>query len=420
MIRIFLCAAACLLALSTARSQGLLAIGPKSGTEGAWPWTASISSLVGWDSNPFATPKSSNGGNSSSDQGTFYMQNDVSLTYSSVDRINHLNLTVDYSNVWYADVPPGTDHFSNDWKISANYLRQETRRVTISDSLYLAHQTQPDFSVGLTLNRPTNGSLVGYNNLSLTYALSPALSVVTSYSLTGVQYDDDTFQGEDFVENLFSEQLRYLASRRSTLTFSLRYSILDYSHNPDASSKTFFVLTGIEHQFSRFLQGSLTAGAQFREYDGPLGSTSAPYVEASLNYNMGKNASWRWYASLGLNDTGSAGTQSGYSYSTGLSFQQKLAARLTLNIALSEQWVDYSKGTPALAPGFPPTAIDVPNLPTLSDNQQTFSGSVSLSYALWRNVSLTAGYSFTSVSGESVTVAAYDRHQVTLGLSATF
>jgi hypothetical protein len=433
-MKIVVCIALFVFSFGVARGQGLLSIGPEMQTEGEWPWTLSISSQIGWDSNPFATPSNSTTApvpssspsappaaaeKSSSSQGTGTLQGDVSLTYATGGRSNHFNLAADYSALLYAKVPPGSQDFSNNWKVSADYSRKESELVSISDSLYLAHQTQPDFAVGLTLNRPTNGSFVAYNNLSLSYSLSRVLSLVTSYTLTGVRYDDQAFQSEDYVEHIIGEQLRYMMTRRTTGTLSLRYEISDYSHMPTTSSNTEFVLLGMDHQFSRWLQGTISAGMEFRKYNGPLGSVTAPDVEASLSYRMGKNTTWRWYASLGLNDTGSAGTQSGYSYQTGLSLSQQLAPRLTMSISLSGGWTDYSRG---FAPQVP--VAPIPGIPVSAAQpdqiQATYGASLNFSYQLYKNVSLTASYSYTDVTGQSALVAAYDRQQVTLGLSASF
>jgi hypothetical protein len=128
---------------------------------------------------------------------------------------------------------------------------------------------------------------------------------------------------------------------------------------------------------------------------------------------------WRWYANLGLNDTGNAGMQNGYSYRTGLTVQEQLTPRLALNISLNYQWTNYS-GNATSQPGStaltPESSVAVPN----NSNQQTISASANLSYLLWKNVSLTAGYFFTDVTGATRVVSAYERQQITMGMSATF
>jgi hypothetical protein len=397
-----------ILAAPAVRAQGLLSIGPPIETEVKSPWTIKLSSQAGWDTNPGGT---SSGnllavpGTAASNQGSASLQNDISLTYAASDRINHLELSADYSNLWYADPGPGVESFTNNWKLSAAYSRTENRRWTISDTFYLAHQTQPDFSVGLTLNRPTNGSLVFFNSASASYALSSVLTLVSSYNITDVRYDDAVFQTEDYFDNLFSEQLRLQMSRRTAGSVSVRYDITNYDQNPDANSHTVFALAGMDHRFSRFLQGSLDAGAEIRTYDGPLGNSTTPYLDASLNYQSGKSSTWRWYANVGQNATGSSGTQNGLAYTTGLSYQRQITALLSLNVAVNYQWTAFSGG-PALGAG--------------DDNQQTVSASANLSYALWRNVSLTAGYTYTDVTGSTALVNAYQRQQFTLGLTATF
>jgi len=388
------------LVCTSASAQGLLSLGQHFEIEGFKPWTASLSSQVGWDSNPGASSQDGN-----DDKGSAYLQNDVTLGYTLKNQTDQIDLTGNYSNQWYEDPGPGVQKSNNNWKIAANYTRKESRVLTIQDTFYIAHQTQPDFGVGLTLNRPTNGSLAFYNGLSVSCALSPVLSFISGYNLTDVRYDDEIFQTEDYLDNLFSEQLKLQMSRRTSGSFSLRYEITRYEHNPNADSHTYFALVGLDHQFSRYLQGSINVGAEMREYDGPLGNSASPYLEASLNYQASQYTNWRWYANIGQSAAGNSGQQNGLSCWTGLSYQRQLTALLSLNLAINYEWTTYSGG-PTITPG--------------DDTQQMVSASANLSYKLWRNVSLTAGYTFTDVVGSSALVTSYRRQQATLGLTASF
>jgi hypothetical protein len=332
-----------------------------------------------------------------------YWQNGASLVYSAGDKRNHLNLGAHYSNIWYFDAAPGTEESYNNARISLDYVTQVSPRLVISDSFYLAYETEPDFLIGASINRRTNQYLYGYNNLSVSYAWDRRFSTVSGYTITGIWYEEEVNQNMDHLAHIFSQQFRYSISPTTTATVDYRFQFADYDNNPDADFTSHYVLAGVDHSFSPLLAGSLRVGAEFRDYDGDIGSETRPYLEGALNYRAGKNTILRWYHYLGMDDSDLAGFTSGYSYKTGLTVQHQLTDRLTGNLA-----VHY------LYQMFEDSPYDLPD-----ENDSTFAGSAGLDYRLWRNIGLNATYWYTNTDSDNF-YRDYERHRVSVGLTATF
>ncbi len=380
--------------LTAAHGQGLLSIGANNDFEEKVPFSVTVASSVGWDSNMNSS--------SANEHESGYWQNGISVYVPMGDRRNHLNVGAHYSNIWYFDPAPGSDDVYHNGRFTLDFVRAISPRLTVANSFYLAYETEPDYLIGASTNRRVNQYLYGYNNLSVTYLWTPRFSTVTGYTITGVKYDDDQFSGQDRLTHIISQQFRYALSRTTSVTADYRFQINNYDSNPEADSTSHFALVGVDHSFSPRLAGSARVGAEFRDYDGALGDSTAPYLEAALTYRAGKNTTLRWFHFLGLDDSDLSGFSESYSYRTGLSAEQRLTERLSGNVALHYVHTEYS---------------DSPVLDDLSDD--LFAGSVGLDYRVWRNISLTANYWYTVNSSDNAD-REFDRHRVSLGVTATF
>lgn len=383
------------LSVSASKGQGLLSIGANRDWEEKIPFSVTLASSVGWDSNMNTS--------SFDEQESGYWQNGVSLVYSTGDKRNHLDLGAHYSNIWYFDAAPGTEDIYHNARFTLNYVAELSPRLVITDSFYLAYETEPDFLIGASINRRTNQYLYGYNNLSGSYAWTPRFSTVSGYTITGIWYEEDVNQNMDHLSHIFSQQFRYAITPRTTGTIDYRFQFADYDNNPDADFTAHYVLGGVDHSFSPLLAGSLRMGAEFRDYDGDLGSETRPYLEGALNYRAGKHTILRWYHFLGMDDSDLVGFASGYSYKTGLTVQHQITDRLTGNLAihyLHQMFEDSPVGLP-------------------DEDDNTFAGSAGLDYRLWRNIGLNATYSYTNTDSDNF-YREYERHRVSIGVTATF
>lgn len=383
------------LSVSVSKGQGLLSIGANKDYEDKIPFSVTLASSIGWDSNMNA--------GSIHEQESAYWQNGVSLVYSTGDKRNHLNLGAHYSNIWYMDAAPFTEDIYHNARFTLDYVTEVSPRLVVSDSFYLAYETEPDYLIGASTNRRTNQYLYGYNNLSVSYAWAPRFSTVSGYTITGIWYEEDVNQTMDRLEHILSQQFRYSVSPITTATLDYRFKVADYDNNPGGDYLAHYLLAGVDHSFSPLLASSLRIGAEFRDYDGDLGSETRPYLEGALNYRAGKHTILRWYHFLGMDDSDLVGFASGYSYKTGLSVQHQITDRLSGNLGLHY-----------LHQAFEDSPYGLPD-----QDDDTFAGSAGVDYRLWRNIGLNATYWYTNVNSDNI-YREYERHRISFGVTATF
>jgi Putative beta-barrel porin 2 len=373
---------------SIASGQGLLSIGQNHDFQNQLPFTVTVASSVGWDSNMNTS--------TSADQGSTYMQNGVSL-YAPIVKgeTDWLNVGAHYSNVWYFDPAPGTDDVYHNARLTLDFSKKLTSRLSISDSAYGSYEIEPDYFVGASTNRRTEQYYYAYNSFSIGYQIDPRWNSTTSYTLSGVAYPDA--EGQDYYTHLFSEQLAYSLSQTTALTANYRYGITQYDMRDSTSH---YMLLGATHRYSPNLTGSFQAGASYQNLDSF--SSWAPHFEGALNYRVGQNTTLRFYNYLGFDSSEYSGAREVYSYRSGLSLSHRINERLSGSLDLN----------------YIHTASDaVGTIPDTSDD--IFAASVGFEYRLWQNVSLSASYSFTTTSSDD-SFREYDRHRVSLGLTATF
>jgi hypothetical protein len=402
-------------AVSSASAQGLLSIGsgvsqyrPVSSDEGGaigldpyqdkLPFTTTVASSVGWDSNmnSSATDEHESG----------YWNNGISVLYPAIhSRTTKLNVGASYSNIWYFDPAPGTDDLFHNGRLTIDFMHNVNRRLTIFDNFYVSYEVEPDYQIGASTNRRTAQYLYGYNNAGFTYRWSNRFSTTTSYTISGIEYEDEEeFGGDNRIVHHISQDLRYALSRVTSVNATYRYAYGDYDAE-GADYTSHFILAGATHFFSPRTTGSINAGVELRDYD-VSGNETAPYVEAQFTHRLSRKADVRWYGWYGLDDSDRSGYDEQISLRTGISGSYQLADRLTGSIGAHYIMTDYSGGDAASIFG--------------SDrNEDLISFSVGLEYRLWRNVSLDANYYFTKNMSD-LDIREFDRHRVSLGVKATF
>jgi Putative beta-barrel porin 2 len=404
-ISIAILAASC--TLGKVRGQGLMDIGRPVFEDGArLPFSLSVSSAAGWDSEPGAGSSTGSGSQLPSDgPGSAFWENAIDLYYPVGHGRSRLNIRANYSGTLYFDPPPGTQEFQNIGGLHLDYFRQINQRLSITDSAHLSYQTEPNYQIGASINRPTSGYYYGSNTFRASYNWSTRFSTVTSYTASFISYDDEALQDENNNSHLFSESLRYSLTRRTTALLDYRYSFTTYPDNPAADSQSHFILLGANRPLGRFLSMSLSGGAEFRSYDGPLGSETAPYGEAAINYHARENTTLRLYYRGGLEDTGTAGLQSNFSHRTGLAMTHRFTPRLSLDLAVDNVNSEVSDGPVGAA----------------ASQGDLLHARAGLTYSrpLWRRLNLNASYSFSTVSSDDP-FAEYERHRVSLGVSGNF
>lgn len=368
--------AAVLIVASQAGAQGYLSIGRNADQEfeRKQPLLFTAGAQLGYDSNVNAS--------SFNEQDSSYISASIGVTYLTGDqRRTALNFSATYSPLYYFDAPPGVDDIQHNWRTGLDYRIRVNPRLTITDSFYIAYEVEPDYNIGATVARRTEPYLYGYNSLSAAYSWNRRFSTVTSWVISGVDYNR---AGSDNYTNLFSNEFRYAFSRTTTGAVTYRFS----TTNSDALTGDYvshYLLVGVDHRFSPRLTGSIRAGAEFRDAD-IGGSQTTPYIETALSYLVSKKTSVRWYSVYGFPTDGTTGDAS---IRTGLTATHRFDSRLSGNLGLH-----YIS----------------------EDIQDTIAFSAGVDYVLYKNVSLNAGYSFTT-SNSDLPGGDFDRHMVQIGVA---
>jgi hypothetical protein len=226
---------------------------------------------------------------------------------------------------------------------------------------------------------------------------------VTRYTFSTIIYDDETLEQEGYMNHQFSEQFRYSFKRRLSGTATYRYGMRTYEDNGEGDYGSHSLLAGINYGWNRRLSLTANAGLEYRLYDGEIDDQLAPRVEASASYTLAKRTRARWVHSLSLDETGRAGEQSGYTYRTGLSLNHGVTRRLNTNASINYIFADY---------GDSPSGLE-------DSTENTFYGSLGVGYNVWKNVSLTANYTYSLVSSNDGSED-YVRHRFFAGVSYAF
>jgi hypothetical protein len=380
--------------LSQGSAQGLLSMGADDDFYSGLPFTTSISGDVGWDSNPASLPYASSG--------TEYLRGGIDVAYGSGNRTTPVKVGASLSTLYYTDKPEGLDDdtFYN-VRITLNLKHDVNRRLTIGDNFYVAYEIEPDLAVGASAQRRDEQYLYGYNSAWASYAWNRQLSSVTRYTASGIRYDDGELSAsEDRLTHTVSQEIRYQLSRVTALVGEYRFTYTDFdSSNHDYTSH--HILAGADHDFARDLKGHLRAGVELRR-DDYRGNVNSPYGEFALRKIVTDDTNLHWVNRFGLEDSelGTFGKRS--TYRSTLSLNHILTARLRGNASVSYLHNEFK------------------NSDVQSDYaEDLLSAQIGMAYRIQSNVDVNAGYTYTGVTSDDQ-FREYDRHRVSLGLSATF
>ena len=381
---------------TTSHAQGLLGIGAvDEDFESGLPFTTTVSADFGWDSNATAS--------SVDEEDSAYVRAGIDARYLTGNRRSNLTLGGSFSTIYYFDGLEGADEdvFYNA-RISLDGRHQVNRRLTIGNNLYFTYEIEPDHAIGESASRRTDQYIYGYNSAWLSYTWSGRVSTVTRYTLSGVTYDDDIVAAtEDRLTHTFSQEVRYLLNRLTTGVGEYRFSAGDYEAN-NRDYLAHYALVGVDHAFTRDLNGTVRVGAQWRDSDA-YGTDTTPYAELALRYRSGRHSSFHWITRIGNEDSELSVYQKRFSYRSSLSYHQEFTQRLRGNAGVTYVHNDFE-------------ISDIVNSDT---DEDLIALSLGLSYRVFSNVDLNAGYHFTTVSSDDGS-RDYDRHRVSLGVSATF
>jgi hypothetical protein len=282
-------------------------------------------------------------------------------------------------------------------------------RLTLGASINAVYTSEPNFASNIGPTQRAGSYFATADELSAAYRWSRRFSTVSTYSFRLVRYQNSSSAAfSDRQENAFGEEFRFDLFRTTVLVADYRFLVVNYVSSP-LDSTTSFLLAGVEHSFSRRLQGQFRGGVSFRSFD-EGGSEVNPDFEGSLNYVLGSHSSIGWTAQYGTEQSTEQNVASQITFRTGLQFRYAFTARISSAISFNYQHNDNQGGvttTGSVAPtggSFATDAYDV-----LAD----------LRYQINRHADVDLGIQHSESTSADPTQD-YSRNIYSIGLNFTF
>ena len=289
-----------------------------------------------------------------------------------------------------------------DISFNLSLSHQLTPRASVTFTDYLSLTSQPNLQLGVSVANQVTTYLYTTNSLALAYAWTPRLSTVTSYTANVIVYENSSVGGSlNRLENIFSQQFRFLALPRIAAVGEYRFEYIDYLSNPSQTSYTNLVLGGADITLTPRLTLNVRAGAGFRNYErtqtGRADDLAYPFAESTLAYRYREGSYLEWYNRYSVEESDFS---TGYrrTYRMGLKISHLVGARLRLVGAAYYSYNEY------VNPSFIENVLDL---------------NAGLIYQLTRTFAVTGGYTFERDFSQETT-RDYYRDRLYLGLSFAF
>jgi hypothetical protein len=355
------------------------------------PLRVSLFTGIGYDDNIFAEHSDRRG--SGYTQASINVASHIGTHRTRLDA--NLGLGLDY----YWDRPGQS--IDPNINLNLTFAHQLNPRILITFSDYLTFASQPNLQLGLGPNQVSNYFYTS-NQLGLGYQWTPRFSTLTSYSANILVYDNSSIGNSlNRLENLISQQFRFLLRPTITAVAEYRFGYIDYFSNSGMNSYSNFILGGADLTLSPRLTFGFRAGVEFRNYEkaqpGQEQDLIYPFGESTLTYQYRPGSYIEWYNRYGLEES-DLGVGYRQTFRTGLKISHLFGARLR---AIGAGYYSYN---------------DYVN-PSLTENVLDLN--VGLTYQINRALAASTGYTFERDFSQEIT-RDYYRNRVYLGLSFTF
>ena len=377
-------------------AQNLQSIGILSETEdfdSSLPFTTTISTVFGYDSNVGSRPKFV-------EDSSAYAKGRVSGAYSTVRGKTHLGLNAGFATMYYLERDDTTFNSADG---SVNFYHKITPRATFANKSYLSYSIEPDLQIGVAVPRRLSHYYYGHNNASLTFAFNRRLSSITRLGVSGISYEDDTSaaSNDKFTYNI-SQEMRYVLDVVSDVVGEYRFVTSDYDI-ADYDYGAHYLLAGLNRSFNLMLRGTVMAGLQKRSFDNGYEDDWKPHLETSLRYNVTEKTQLSWINRFGYEDgelaSNNANSRTGWNSSLNLSYS--FTDRLRSTFGLTYHSYNFER----------------PELIDLAEVMKTLN--LGINYRLYSNVDLNARYSYVSMESDDV-FRDFVRHRISAGMKIKF
>lgn len=379
----------------SAFAQGLLGIGKEgSRVQEPIPLKVGIGAWAGYDSNA----NTSIGGSS---EDTAFYGGRASLRYAYVTPHTRFDLRFHFAGLYQEAGGGSLDDLVYNTRLLADFSHRFNRRTAVVNNAMIAWEVEPDFMVGASSALRDDQYLYYWNRVALWVSLTNRLTSVSSYALEGIGYESGRLsETEDRMTHTFGQQFRYAWSHQTTTKAEYRYGIHDFDSAP-SDSDSHQILAGVDQQFGDRTLFTLLAGAEYRDYE-EGSDVWKPYAEASLHHEFSDRTMLTWLIRSGLEDTEFFGFDHRYSIRTGLNLSHSLTDRFGVSAGVAYVYSELDGGGR-----------------TSDIDEQGVQANVDVTYALFPNLDVSAGYQFTNYDSDDPD-RDYDRHRVAVGATTTF
>lgn len=382
-----------------------------------FPFHVSVSVRGGYDDNVFATREHT--------QDSLFTNASIGMSYDFGDPQTQLSLATGAGVTYYFDIDDGNndndfDFDGQDFRgrddvnlnayLALNVTHKATPRLTLGAQVYASYQVEPDFALGLGLNRRASNYFITQDRFSVTYLWTPRFSTATHYTFSALMYDDEDIAFyEDRIENTIGNEFRYLFLPTTTAVAEYRFQVITYDQIA-RDSTSHFALAGFDHSFNPRFNASFRGGVQFREYDnffdGHDGSLTEPYFEGALRYAVGKRTSVAWTNRYSIEEPDVPGSRSRTTFRTGLQARHNITSRISAGLGIYYQH-DENEGIDTAAIVSPAFSEDALNI------------ALTARYAITRYFAVEAGYNRTDIWSD-IFLREYSRNRFFAGANFTF
>jgi hypothetical protein len=336
---------------------------------------------------------------SSSGQSSFFARENLILAYDRPGERTEVRLLAVGRFSQFFDV--GTD--DKDGNVTLSLTHNHSTRLSFYASVYAAYQTEPDFAADVGPENVRADHFQTRDIFSVTYHWLPRFATVTSYTFRGIKYAESSIGSfQDRAQHALAEQLQFSLTRRTNLTGSYRFQIVDYDTAP-RDSVTHFALAGVDHNFTEHITFNVIGGESFR-FPQEGESSITPYVAGSLRY-VRSNHSLTWTASYGSEESNLQNASSRTTIRTGLTLQYDLTSQIGATATVfyhhDENENVTSSGTSA------------------AGSQDSFDIFLGLRYTINKHFAMHVNYQHTTQSSAGST-SGYSRNRYSAGLSYTY
>ncbi|MEM6911624.1 MAG: transporter [Verrucomicrobiota bacterium] len=330
-----------------------------------------------------------------------YISGSMGASYGYISGRNAITLDLGAGVTTYPDQASGLEDSFYNARGELRLTHRLTERATLSNLTYVAYEFESDNVESESLNRRTDQYLFFRNRSAVDYVWTPYLSTTTSYTISGLDYDDAlSSASEDRLTHIFAHIFRVAVTERSDALIEGRFKYTDYDTNPN-DSLSYFGLLGWDWKFAELSRLTARVGAEFRDAD-VTGERTAPYASLGLTHSLTEAWSVSWLNRLALEDSEAAGTNN-YTFRTNLRTSYAISDRVTTFANIVYRFSDFQDGVAG--------AVE-------SDESGFIFGS-GITYAINPNWSVDATYYFNLIDS-SRNFRDFERNRFAVGFSAQF